>query len=451
MLQVKGPGNLFDSANVTALSDLEHELAATFAKACPGAHEAILTNGKGRKLIRIGPSTKPVASAVVVPLPATSVLVPKAPTTAISPPEAKPSSAPASSPRNLPSAAPSTQARVQSPAQPNKPDAMSAPDVASSQAPESPFVDLVQFPNQPARHPTASEHHDEPRQLGTVRIQAGGPRNKGDYAMAQYVSIISRAINQKSGKLRLERLPNGKWNPATVSFTIEDRSFATGGFPYLGRIIASKPSEFTVSLSENGLVTGRETGSTDNLRASGIGNPPAGTMSWVGTETLDLNTGLDNWTFQGQMDGHYSGRLLGGVKGTLVASDSVQRTFTIVPGIDESRTKGDVNIASDATNSRALLIGDLKIRSSNGAPALRFSDHAVLSVPLVNRAGLDLNELRYTITMAEKMDGIINPDKLTGSFRIARDSQTDLSPVIRTGFGIPAGEVNFVVLRKLYC
>ncbi len=391
-------------------------------KACPGVREAILVNGRGRKLIKIEEAAAPAPGATPLPVspPATNVPLPVATGMASSPP--------------------SVQAQVQRPPQPWKPDSASAPDTGASRVPESPFVDVVQFRNQPARHPTAIEKG----------IQ--GPRNN-NYALGGFVSIIDRALNNKGGKLVLERSPNGRWIPASVRFTAQDGTLATQ-FLYLGRIVASKPSEFMVTLSEDGLVTGKQTGSTDDLRGAGFGNTPTGTMSWLGTETLDLNTGLDTWTFEGQMEGHVTGRsggrinltgFGGKVKGTLTASDSVHSDFAIVPGLDESLTKGDVNVASDPANPRALIIGDLKFRSSRGAPTLRFSDRGVLSVPLLNRAGLDLNELHYTVTTAEKIDGIIDPGKLSGAFRIARDSQTDLSPAIGTSFGIPEGGVNFVV------
>lgn len=333
------------------------------------------------------------------------------------------------------------QAQVRPPEQQVKPDsARSSADIGAPKPGESPFVDIVQFRNQPARHPIATEHRNEPRQMGR-----GVPQDKVDYALGQFASIIDRALNNNGGKLVLERSPNGKWIPVTVKFTMQDHTFATPGFPYLGRIIASKPSEFVVTLSEDGLVTGKQTGSTDDLRGSGIGYSPTGTMSWTGTETLDLSTGLDNWTFQGQMEAHYPGRLFSGVKGTLTASDSLHRDFTVVPGIDESRTRGDLNVASDPRNTRTLVIGDLKFRNSTGASTLRFSDHAVLYIPVVNRSGLDLNELRYTVTTTEKTNGILDQNKLSGPFRIARDAQIELSSAMGTSFDVPAGGLNFVV------
>jgi hypothetical protein len=320
-----------------------------------------------------------------------------------------------------------------------RPDsANTSSNISAANADESPFVDIVQFRNQPARHPVASEHRDEPRQVAK-------PPDKMDYPLNQFVSIIDRALNHKDLKLVLERSPNGKWIPATVTFTAQDSSFAAPGLPYLGRVIASKPSQFTVTLSEDGLVTGKQTGSTDDLRGSGVSYALMGTMSWTGTETLDLSSGLDTWTFDGQFEGHYRGLLFSGVKGKLTASDSQHRDFTVVAGVDESRTKGDVNVASDPRNPRALILGGLKLRNSAGASTLRFSDHAVLYLPLENRAGLDLNELRYTVTSVEKTSGIIDGSNLSGAFRIARDAQMELPLGIGTSFDVPAGGLNLVV------
>lgn len=426
LLQVNGPGTLFDPASGGALSDLQHALAAPLTKACPGVREAILVNGRGRRLIKIEGATAsipdPVPSPGPVPPPG-RVTLPVATTAAVAPPSTQASPAPAP---------------VKGSAQPLYPTPASAPGTNASGLPESPFVDMVEFKNE-ARHPTASENRDEP--LQTRR----GAQGRGNYPLGQFVSIIDRARDQHGARLMLERLQSGKWVPSTVSFTSKDQSFATGGSLYLGRIIASAPSEFVVTLSENGVVTGKETGSTDNLRASGNAYLATGTMTWTGTETLDLNTGLDDWTFQGQMDGHSSARLFNGVKGTLTASDRVHRDLAIVPAIDESRTKGDVNIASDPANPRALIIGNLSFRNDKGASTLRFSDQGVLAVPLTNRAGLDLNDLHYAVTTAEQNTGILNAGTLSGPFRIARDSQMELPLVIGTGFGIPAGGVNLVV------
>lgn len=53
LLQVKGPGTLFDGGNTTELANLEDALAKALARACPGVTEAILANGRTRRLVRL--------------------------------------------------------------------------------------------------------------------------------------------------------------------------------------------------------------------------------------------------------------------------------------------------------------------------------------------------------------------------------------------------------------
>jgi TPR repeat protein len=300
---------------------------------------------------------------------------------------------------------------------------------------------MIGFKIQEVRHPTATEHRDEPLQMGA--------RQQRTYPLGQFVSIIDRALNQSASKLALERLPDGKWIPATVRFTAQDQSFVSGGPLYLGRIVASKQSQFVVTLSESGVISGQETGSTDDLRASGTAYPISGTMTWTGTETLDLNSGLDSWTFKGQMEGHYSVRMVfNGVKGTITAGDNAHRDLVVVPGIDESLIRGDVNIASDPAQPRALIIGTPKFQNDKGGSTLRFSDRAVLSIPMMNRAGLDLNDLQYAITTAttaKPTAGFLDASSLSGAFRIVRDSEIELPLSIATSFGVPAGGVDLVV------
>ncbi len=64
LLQVRGPGTLFDAANASSLSDLQDALAVPLARVCPGVSEVILANGRSRKLIRLKP---PAAAAVSAP------------------------------------------------------------------------------------------------------------------------------------------------------------------------------------------------------------------------------------------------------------------------------------------------------------------------------------------------------------------------------------------------
>ena len=77
VLQIKGPGTLFDGSNAAALANLQSALATALARVCPGVSEAILTNGRTRKLVRLnqvaqgdgGAPTTPVTPPDRVPLP----------------------------------------------------------------------------------------------------------------------------------------------------------------------------------------------------------------------------------------------------------------------------------------------------------------------------------------------------------------------------------------------
>lgn len=53
LLQVKGPGTLFDGSNAAALAALQAALSTALARSCPGVTEAILVNGRARKLVRL--------------------------------------------------------------------------------------------------------------------------------------------------------------------------------------------------------------------------------------------------------------------------------------------------------------------------------------------------------------------------------------------------------------
>ena len=60
-----------DAKNAAALDALQHAIAVPFAKACPGVREAILVNGRGRKLVKIE-AAAPVEAATVPTAPGPS-------------------------------------------------------------------------------------------------------------------------------------------------------------------------------------------------------------------------------------------------------------------------------------------------------------------------------------------------------------------------------------------
>src|SRR5712692_11052940 len=53
LLEVKGPGSIFNPPNASTLASLERALPAALAKACPGAREVILASGRERRLIKV--------------------------------------------------------------------------------------------------------------------------------------------------------------------------------------------------------------------------------------------------------------------------------------------------------------------------------------------------------------------------------------------------------------
>lgn len=67
LLQVKGPGSIFDLPNGSILAGLEQALPGALAKACPGAREVILVSGRSRRLIKVPESPAPATSAAASP------------------------------------------------------------------------------------------------------------------------------------------------------------------------------------------------------------------------------------------------------------------------------------------------------------------------------------------------------------------------------------------------
>ncbi|MEP7364257.1 MAG: hypothetical protein ABI972_13465 [Acidobacteriota bacterium] len=63
LLQVKGPGSVFDPPNSAVLADLEKALPEALAKACPGTREVVLVSGRSRRLVRVQRAAAPAPAA----------------------------------------------------------------------------------------------------------------------------------------------------------------------------------------------------------------------------------------------------------------------------------------------------------------------------------------------------------------------------------------------------
>jgi TPR repeat protein len=295
------------------------------------------------------------------------------------------------------------------------------------------FIDVAQFTDQGKRHPTAEAH-------------VTGRRGE-QYELTQFVSIVDRATNLNSGKLMLRRASSGKWIPTKVQFTAQENSLA-GGSP-LGAVVASKPSQFVVTLSEDGMVRGTEIGASDNLSALGSGLQ--GSMKWNGSQTLDLRTGADDWHFEGSMEARDTRRRGGRLsiaiqlvpfKGSLSAGDHATRAIKLTGTIDQSP---EVVSAVPADSSRALLIGTTAVRSSVGAAVLRYNDRGVLTVQLVNHTGVDLTDLNADLKTADGKEGIVSARALSGASRIGAGEQYELKYGLATDFSVPPNNLNLMV------
>ncbi|WP_419806292.1 hypothetical protein [Terriglobus sp.] len=63
VLQVKGPGTLFDAGNAAQLASLQGAVVNALGRVCPGVTEVILANGRTRKLVRLTPLAKDASAA----------------------------------------------------------------------------------------------------------------------------------------------------------------------------------------------------------------------------------------------------------------------------------------------------------------------------------------------------------------------------------------------------
>jgi TPR repeat protein len=309
--------------------------------------------------------------------------------------------------------------------------------VVSPAAENALYIDVAQFGKAPAWNASATEARTEPNPQR--------PHQQETYRV-HVVSIVDRSLNPAVCKFPIRRSSNGKWIPAQASFRAADHTFATPGFPLIGRILGAVPCDFTVELSADGIITGRQTATSTNLGGAGIGYPMGGTVSVEATETLDLNTGKDDWSFEAKLDGRYNvnrGPFAPPVKGTLTSSASAQRDVKVVAAIETSA--GTDAAALGMGGDRSFQIESVAFHNSNGEAVLRFNDEGVLAVSIVNHTGVDLADLQGRVAIQEKDIGIFNADKLAGTFRVARDARLDIPVGIKTDYTVPHADLHFVV------
>ena len=306
-------------------------------------------------------------------------------------------------------------------------------------APASPlFVDVAQFGKGPGWNASATEARNEPNPLR--------PQQQQTYKF-HLVSIVDRALNPAVCQFPIRKTPGGPWIATHASFKAADHSFATPGFPLIGRIIGAVPCDFTVDLSADGIVTGRQTATITKLGGAGLGYPMGGTVTVEATETLDLNTGRDDWHFEARLDGRYNanrGPYAPPVTGTLVSEASGQREIKVVAAVLDSDAAGAAAAAATGTG-RSFRIESVGFRNSAGEALLRFNDTGVLSIAIDNHTGLDLSDLQCRVSIQEKDTGVTNAGALGGSFRVANEARLELPMEVKTDYAVPSADLHVAV------
>lgn len=73
----------------------------------------------------------------------------------------------------------------------------------------------------------------------------------------------------------------------------------------IGTGVANGDSVYDVDLTQAGVITATQTGTTNKLTNLKFAYPLTGTVTWRATETIDLHTGSDKWDFHADMDATY--------------------------------------------------------------------------------------------------------------------------------------------------
>ena len=168
-----------------------------------------------------------------------------------------------------------------------------------------------------------------------VHYRCGAPRKDTPYEVAD--SPVDAA--QGLGKFAVNVTKEGDWIPRHVNFTapdslIADRHF--GSTHLIGTVIANGDSVYDVDLTQAGVITATQTGTTNKLTNLKFAFPLTGTVTWRATETIDLHTGADKWDFHADMDATYKTTKFSPsctFTGTLDAHATSARTIRLPPQV----------------------------------------------------------------------------------------------------------------------
>jgi TPR repeat protein len=101
-------------------------------------------------------------------------------------------------------------------------------------------------------------------------------------------------------------------------------------------------------------------------------------------------------------------------------------------------------------NDSTLQIINCGYRNSNNHEILKYADHGLLSVSIKNNSDIDLANLKGQFTTSEQQNGILNYDKLYGTFTIPKKGQSELPLNLNTDFSVPSGRVHFNIMFYYY-
>lgn len=112
------------------------------------------------------------------------------------------------------------------------------------------------------------------------------------------------------------------------------------------------------------------------------------------------------------------------------------RTSTVFPQDDLAKI----------INSNTVQIVDPVFKNSAKEPVLKYSDHGQLTLSVKNTSAIDFNDVKGQLTTEESNNGILDYDKLYGTFNIPKNSETALPLNINTSFDVPSGKEHFNIV-----
>ena len=171
-----------------------------------------------------------------------------------------------------------------------------------------------------------------------VHYRCGAPRPDTPYEIVVHSPVD---VAQGLGKFSANVTKEGAWIARHATFTapdsfIADRHF--GNTHLIGALVANGDSVYDVDLTQAGVITATQTGTTNKLTNVHFAFPLTGTVTWRATETVDLHTGADKWDFHAEINATYQTNKFAPTctyTGTLDAHASSTRSIKLPPQVEK--------------------------------------------------------------------------------------------------------------------